>query len=161
MFFVPPLFMVRALSHFLWHDSRDPVAGVAYEAPKVSGQPAPRLVEASAGVHVPEPHHQNFTSTHKPFRRYWLPSLNRKLLPKNSDNKTSVLGRETAMIQLSTSKHHHTARPRSSSAVATTPHQSWDSTLPVVSTTRLNAATSMTAEQKLSSAACSAKRPLR
>jgi hypothetical protein len=46
--------MVEALSHFLWPDSRDPVAGVAYEAPKVSGQPAPVIVEIGAGVHIPE-----------------------------------------------------------------------------------------------------------
>jgi hypothetical protein len=63
MFFVPRPFMVEVLSHFLWPDSRVPIAGVAYEAPKVSGQPAPADVEAGAGVHIPELHHQSFTPT--------------------------------------------------------------------------------------------------
>lgn len=161
MFFVPPPFMFEALSHFLWPDSRDPIAGVAYEVPKSAANPLGRLSPAPAFTFL------NFTiktsrPPHKPFRRYWLRSLESEAASKKSaTNKKFVLGRETAMIQLLMSKHHQTARPRSSSAVATTPHQSWDSTLPVVGTTRLGAAWSMTAEQNLSRAVCSAKGPLR
>lgn len=84
MFFFPPPFMVEALSHFLWPDSRDPVAGVVFEALKANGQPAPVLVETGAGVHVPELHQLLGT-----FCRYWLRSPESEAASKKERQKHS------------------------------------------------------------------------
>lgn len=83
MFFVPPPFMFEALSHFLWPDSRDPIAGVAYEVPKSAANPLGRLSPAPAFTFL------NFTiKLHvHPISRFavigYVP-LNRKLLPKKA-----------------------------------------------------------------------------
>jgi hypothetical protein len=61
---------------------------------KVSGQPAPVLVEAGAGVQVPELHHQNFTPTHKPGcqQRRW-PSESLLELGSNAERRSRFTGR--------------------------------------------------------------------